>query len=122
VLIEPDSIHTGVPADVIEGERRFRELPFPALCDKPVLVGTLRQLRIGVFPTHTPAMSRRQRFRGVRKPCCVACLVLSKHLFLQLWTHKITTRLVLWIQHVSSAPHRISARAIILQAFWYGAF
>jgi hypothetical protein len=50
VLIESDSIHTGVAANVVEGEPRLREFPFPALCDKPVLAGTLRQLSIGVFP------------------------------------------------------------------------
>src|ERR1700682_577302 len=57
-------------------------------------------------------MSRRQGFRGVCKPCCVAFPLFGRYPFLQLWTHKITTRVVLWIQHVPSAPHWISARAL----------
>jgi hypothetical protein len=50
----------------LEGSPHRPGLLFPALCDKPVSTGPLRQqLRVGVFPTHTPAMSRRQGFRGV---------------------------------------------------------
>jgi hypothetical protein len=113
LLLYREPAHHREPADRTSQERPRQ----PGLRPCRPLDEMRNSLLIGWL--HSSVVSGRLPFAGQRKhlylpackPCCVACLVLGRNPFLPIRTHKMTTRVVLWIQSVPSAPHWISARA-----------